>query len=324
VQTVVLTGTASPLGQRVGALLSCDRDVVRVVAVGDEVVGLSTELKRDFEGADVLVHLHESAAATRNVLEAAGAAGVAHVVLLSSATVYGASPANPVPLTEAAPLRPNPGVRLAVEAAERERLAAEWRDLHPGATVSVLRAAAQVAEDGDDWLERALRAAGRGAPAAADPPTQFVHVDDLAAAVDLARRRRLDGPYNVAPDGWLDGEARRALAGVPRVRVPERVRRLADWRWRLGLAKVPPALVAYARHPWVVANGKLRAEGWQPAFSNEEAFVAGHPPTPWATVSPHRRQQLAFGAVAAGAVAAAGTAAVVTQAIRRRQRQRRT
>jgi nucleoside-diphosphate-sugar epimerase len=319
VQTVVLTGTGSELGHRVRALLGNDPDVDRVVAVGDDALDRGPELKRDLDGANVLIHLHDDPAATRTVLEAAGAAGLGHVVLLSSATVYGASPANAVPLTEEAPLRPNPGVRLAVEAAERERLAAEWRDVHPGGTVSVLRAAAQVAEDGDDWLERALRAAGRGAPAADDPPTQFVHVDDLAAAVDVARRERLDGAYNVAPDGWLDGEARRALAGGPRIRLPERVRRLADLRWRLGLAEVPPALVAYARHPWVVANGKLRGEGWQPSYSNEEAYIAGHPPAPWATVSPHRRQQLAFGAVAAGAVAAAGTAAVAAWAIRRRR-----
>ena len=55
---------------------------------------------------------------------------------------------NPVPLTEDAPLRPNPELDFAVRAAERERLAAEWRPTHPGATVAVLRPAVPVAEDG--------------------------------------------------------------------------------------------------------------------------------------------------------------------------------
>ena len=59
----------------------------------------------------------------RRVLDAAAAAGRAHVVVLSSATVYGAWPTNPVPLTEDAPLRPNPGCAFAVQKAEIERLA---------------------------------------------------------------------------------------------------------------------------------------------------------------------------------------------------------
>ena len=54
-----------------------------------------------------------------------------------------------------------------------------------------------------------------------DPPTQLLHLDDLAAAVDVARRERLDGVVNVAPDGWIEGEDVRALAGTPpRLPVP--------------------------------------------------------------------------------------------------------
>ena len=57
----------------------------------------------------------------------------ARFVLLSSATVYGAWANNPVPLTEAATLRPNPELEFAVRAAERERIASDWKDEHPGA-----------------------------------------------------------------------------------------------------------------------------------------------------------------------------------------------
>ena len=68
---------------------------------------------------------------TRRVLEAAGAAGLGKVVLVSSAAVYGAWPNNPVPLTEDAPLRPNPGFPLGVHKAELERLLAEWALARP-------------------------------------------------------------------------------------------------------------------------------------------------------------------------------------------------
>ena len=63
---------------------------------------------------------------TRRVLEAAGRAGVNRVVRLSSAAVYGAWENNPVPLTEDAVLRPNPGYLPAILDAECERVLAEW------------------------------------------------------------------------------------------------------------------------------------------------------------------------------------------------------
>jgi hypothetical protein len=74
------------------------------------------------------------------------------------------------------------------------------------------------------------------------------------------------------------------------------------------------------RDPWVVANDKLKAAGWTPAYSNEEAFVAGHRPTPWSTLSPQRRQEVILGAsvAAIGATVAGATWAVVRLARRNR------
>ena len=60
---------------------------------------------------------------------------------MSTAAVYGAWATNPIPLTEDAPLRPNPGFGPAVHAAEVERLLHEWQHDQPDAMVTVLRAA---------------------------------------------------------------------------------------------------------------------------------------------------------------------------------------
>lgn len=340
-QVVVVTGAASLLGRRVCALAAADPAVSRVVAIDrrplparpgteDHQVDLAVDdLKPLFEGATTVVHLAQctgpepTAAAAdgdlaRRVLEAAGDVGVVHCVLLSSATAYGAWANNPVPLTEEAPLRPNPGVAVAAEKAEVERLAAEWRDAHPGATVTLLRPAVTVSPDGNGWLARALAGAASLPVAAEEPPSQFLDLDDLATAVDLARRRRLDGPRNVAPDGWISGETVRALAGVPRVRLPERLAlRLAGLRWRWRLAPTPPAMLPLTAHPWVVANDRLRSEGWDPQATNEEAYVASHRAGPWATLSPRRRQEIALG-VAVGLAATAAVGAVTL--LRRRRR----
>jgi nucleoside-diphosphate-sugar epimerase len=320
VRTIVLSGATTDLGRRVAALAAETRPAGAGAAESPAATVLALEaaserLKAQVEGAEALVHLGGSVDDARRMLDAAAAASIPHVVLLSSATVYGAWPNNPLPLTEDAPLRPNPGFAVAVEAGEVERIAAEWQDDHPGTTVAVLRPTVAVAEDSPSWLARGLRAAGalRGADEA--PPAQFIHLDDLAAAVDLAWRARLDGPRNVAPDGWIAGEDVRALAGVPAVRLPERLAtRLSILRWRLHLAPTPPELLPYAMHPWVVANDRLRADGWRPAYTNEEAFVAGHRPGPLATISPRRKQELALGI---SGVALAGIAAGAIAVVRR-------
>jgi len=342
---VVVTGAASVLGRRTVALVAEDPAVSRVVAldgrapsptspgVEAHAVDLAmADLKPLFEGATTVVHLAEisgpgqlddraigDGALARRVLDAASAVGAQHLVLLSSAIVYGAWANNPVPITEDSPLRPNPGVVAASEKAELERIAGEWRDAHPSATVAILRPTVTVSSEENGWLARALARSTSLAVADEEPPAQFLDVADLASAVDLARRARLSGARNVAPDGWISGDTLRSLAGgAPRVRLPERFAlKLAKVRWRWGLAPTPPSLLPLTVHPWVIANDRLKADGWQPASSNEEAYVGAHRAGPWATLSPRRRQELALGAAGAALV---GGVALATVAIRRRRR----
>lgn len=346
--TVVVSGAAGPVAEAVVSALVADADVtqVRVLAprrwgsavadpdrVSTAVVDLvGAELAPLLDGADTLVHLGVAGddldptllapgrvvAEGVAVLEAAARAGVTQVVVLSSATVYGAWPKNPVPLTEAAVLRPNPDFALAVELAELERLAAEWHDAHASTTLTVLRAVPVVADDHPDWLSRALRSALAFPVVDHDPATQFLHAVDLGSAVVLAARGGLDGVCNVAPDGWLTGGERRALDRRPRVRLGEGVgARVANVRWKLGLAPAPAALLPYVTHAWVVANDRLRAAGWEPTATNEDAYVAGFRAGPWATLSPGRRQELALAGAATGLVGAAVAAGV---AVARRRR----
>ncbi len=325
---IVVTGASGALGQAVRARLESDPEGGRVLALGDDVDLLTAELKPLLEGARTLVHLAsvfgpaldddpaveraDDVTAAQRLLEAAGDGGVQHVVLLSSATVYGAWANNALPLAEDATLRPCPEMAFAVQRAEIERRLAEWRHDHPGTTATVLRPSPVVGDDGPGgWLARALHEARRVADIEGDAPAQFLHLDDLASAVVLAVTARLDGARNVAPDGWLRGAEYTALdAGTPKVRVPRRVGdRLSRLRWTLRLAPTPPGLQPYARHPWVVANDALRADGWVPTRANDEAFVDGTPATVLATLSPRRRQEIALGVTGGALVAAVGGAA---------------
>jgi nucleoside-diphosphate-sugar epimerase len=280
-----------------------------------------TELKAVLHDTATLVLDEPGVDLARSALDAAGGASVERIVLVSSALVYGAWSNNPLPLTEDAPLRPNPDLPTAVEAGEVERLAMEWRDDHPGTTLVVLRPTVVVGDDTPSWLAKGVAAARRLRSAEDEPPGQYVHVDDVVAAIDIALAHPGDAVFNVAPDGWIPGAELRALAGGPRLRLPERAAaRLATARWHVGLSPAPPGVLPYGIHPWVIANDRLRAAGWAPSHTNEEAFVAGHRAGPLATLSPRRRQEIALGG--AGAILAAGIGGLVLMLLRRGRRTR--
>jgi nucleoside-diphosphate-sugar epimerase len=253
---------------------------------------------------------------TRRLLAAATEAGVRHVVALSSATVYGAWPNNPVPITEDAPLRPNPEVAYAVQKSYVEHVVSDWVDAEPGRTATVLRPVTALAEEGETWVAWALAEAASIRAGEDDPPAQFLHLDDLATAVEVARRERLDGPFNVAPDGWIAGDSVRALKGQgPRLRLPEGLAvRLEHVRWRLRRGRAAMGLLAFASYPCVVANDRLRSAGWAPRRTNEQAYVAGTEAKWWTTLSPKRRQELALGAAG---VAIAGVTTLTVLLVRR-------
>jgi len=325
---VAVTGAGSQLGRKVRALLA-DEGGAEVRELGDVLVD---DLVEPLDGTEAVLHLAggapqtpagatEDVAGTRRLLDAAAKASVPHVVMLSDATVYGAWPNNPVPLTDEAVLRPNPGFTYATERAELERLAGEWRESHPGTTVTILRPVRTPGRN--DWLIRALRPLPTVPELAVEPPVQFLDLGDLASAVALAGSKRLDGAFNVAPDRLIPGDEVRSLTGVgPRVRLPEKLAdRFARWRFRAGLGPTPPELVPYTLHPWVVANDRLRAAGWSPTVSSEEACVESHEVGPWARLSPGRRQEVAL---AAAGLALAGVAAGTAYAARTLLRNRRS
>lgn len=322
---IVVTGASGSVGRRVTDRLAQSGLVDEVVAVDvrgrrgrtADVVSRRVDLRRDdlkpvFEDASTVVHLastfeprndgvdtaHADIDATRRVLDAAGSAGVQRLVLLSSAMVYGAWAANPIPLTEDARVRPNPEFSFGVVKAQTEQLAEDWREAHPGTEVAILRPTTALAEGEITWVARSLRAATMIEVEAQDPPLQFLHLDDLADAVVLAAQGGLDGAYNVAPDGSVDGETCRELVGrVPRVRLPEEAaEEVGRFRWRHRLGSTPPGITPYTMYPWVIANDRLRAAGWEPQYTNEQAYVDGTPARPWATMNAKRRQQVALGA----------------------------
>ncbi len=346
---VLLTGAAGPLGRRLLWILANDPDVGEVIAVDScdlapvrSVWGsgrpslrtvrgrlASLDLVEVTAGVDQVIHL---AAGMGDELDGTGVAGVdvpgtrsllaalgevESMVVLSSATVYGAWPRNPVPLTERAPVRPNDGLEFANQKAEVERLVLNWAaDAPADPKVAILRPTLTLSAESLEWMERSAWGVV-GLRAGSDvPPAQFLHLDDLASAVDLARRRSLDGSYNVAPDGWIPPDDLVGLRGAgPRVPLPVPVAsRLAALSYRMSLLSTPSEAVPYTMYPWVVANDRLRSAGWSPEWTNEETFVAGTRAGPWATLNARRRQELGLAVAVLGVV---GVLVALVMAVRR-------
>jgi nucleoside-diphosphate-sugar epimerase len=330
-EIVVVTGADGPVGRRVVGLALDEPGVDRVVAVGRDLGDHPAGSRRggDVElvaapfalddprlaalvrGATRLLHLGARRGldldgtggadvdllGTRALLSTLAQVGhVGTVVVLSSALVYGARSTNPVPLTEASPVRPNPSIPAAVERAQLEGMVRSW-SVQRGASCAMVRPAVVVGPENGRWLARSPWSTAGLRVSGADAPVQFLHVDDLAAAVVTVCRAGADGPVNAAPDGWLTVDQVKALKGpAPRLRVPRALAvRLTRIGARLGLANDDPATVLAASEPWVVANDRLRGLGWVPEQTNEEAYVDADRGGPWARLTPRHRQQIALG-----------------------------
>ncbi len=250
-------------------------------------------LVEQLEGVDVLVHLafqldpirdldemrSINVDGTRAVMEAARAAGVARVIYLSSVLAYDASDGTSDGtreggmLVETSPLRASGGFAYASHKREVEAWLWPWHATHATPALTVLRSAAVLGPGVENFVTRALEQPV--IPRLPDtPPLQFVHVDDVVSAVVHAVRTPIEGAFNVAPDGGIDFDTTITLIGRPTLPMQlATLERLAVRGHRLGLLEVDEGIVDLFRHCWVMSNARLRATGWVPMCSNEEALL---------------------------------------------------
>jgi nucleoside-diphosphate-sugar epimerase len=345
--TVVITGISGALGRRL---------VAAIAQSGSwKVTGLDTawfpagvakprhftvhrvdlrsaDCAKLFAGAQAIVHLAAEDPAqtgdasltrstTERVLQGAADAGVRQLVVMSSATVYGAYADNPVPLTEDAPLKPNPGFQFAAAKAEVESLVERWRAEHPTIKVAVLRPAVTLGHpESRSWLADAVRPGVADRLGHALPAVQYVHVEDVATAILHAANVGLDGAFNVAADDWLQSEDAHALMGLgARLPLPDwfaaSVQKLADLR--PGLRR-PAGALPYSKFPWVIATDRLRSTGWVSLSNSAEAFVANKKPSEASLYFAKHRQEVTLAGV--GVLSVLATSALSWLGLRSRRK----
>lgn len=344
---VAVTGAAHGLGEVLAAAFARSGRFARVVAIDDhrgELSGVTWRVVdiRDpvllgrLAGIDVIVHLDLDLEAdadprtrraynvrgAQTVLTAAAAGNVRRVVIVTSAMVYGASPENPVPLPESAPLAADPDGSVAGDFLEIEQLAERARRSYPGMSVAVVRPAALVGPGIDTLITRHFESPRLLAVKGCAPRWQFCHVTDLVSALELAAAGEVAGSFAVGCAGWLDQQRVEELSGLRRIELPKRVTFATAQRLnQAGLTRAPVADLHYVVYPWVVDCQRLREAGWQPAVTNVEALEimlrqrAGHH-----AVAGRRLDRKDATITAAGAtVAVIGTAAIVHQVRKRRR-----
>jgi UDP-glucose 4-epimerase len=302
VTSIAITGASGLIGRRLVAALERRPDVTRIVGLdrrfptgvmSTRFVHRPTDiadpsLRDALHGVDVVVHLAVRVApvpdeaamrainvdGTRNVVEAAEQAGVARLIHLSSAAVYGAHPDNDVPLTESSPLRGTPGFPLSEHQRDVELWLAERAREPHNLEVAVLRAGALLGPGVDNLVTRQLEAPRFLMVRGHEPPLQFVHLDDLVSAIEHVIDHGLSGPYNVASEGWLACDQVAKVVGRGVLAVPEELAyTTAENLTRIGFGGFPPGLVAHLMHPWVMSPAKLIATGWQPRITNRAALA---------------------------------------------------
>jgi UDP-glucose 4-epimerase len=266
-----------------------DRDAVEgAVAGADVVIHLAFIIIGDPEEAQ-RVNLTGS----RNVFEAAVAAGAKRLVYTSSVAAYGFHPDNPQPLTEDVPARGSESFYYSAHKAELESLLA---DVVAGTDTDgyVFRPCIVAGADAITVVETAVRMLPLYgqipllrkivaeipflAPVLPDPGTRFqlVHSDDVAAALLAAVEGRGEpGRYNLAAPGEMSVRQFARTLGWWSIPVPAAALAPLDEL----LPKLPglPAEAAWltaARVP-VIMDADLAREklGWEPVYDAEETLA---------------------------------------------------
>ncbi len=255
-------------------------------------------------GADVVVHLafvifgsreetrRVNLEGSRNVFEAAAAAGARRLVYTSSVAAYGFHPDNPDVLSEEAGPRATEGFYYSAQKAELERA---LEDALAGSDTAayVLRPCIVAGRDApalvtslvrrvplSGIVRRGVRALERLpllSPVIPDPgiPFQLVHHDDVASAIAAAvEGRGAAGVYNLAaPDPLRARDLARAL-GWRWVPVPRALSgAVAGAVGRLPLAPPEAEWLNALRKPVLMDCSKARRElGWRPARSGRETL----------------------------------------------------
>ncbi len=210
---------------------------------------------------------------TQRFLAGCAAGSVSHVLYMSSATAYGADPAQTVPYDESEASRTYPGggqteyfhgFQYAAEKAEGEQLCRAFVGSHPDTLLQIVRPSVVGGPNVSNFIFRLMDKPVFFRPMGLDAAMQLVHEDDVARALVAIVTSKAEGAFNIAPDDTITvGESAR-ISGARSMVLPFRLLYALNWlAWRLNLravAEAPATFLYFAAYPWLVSNRRLKEE----------------------------------------------------------------
>lgn len=282
-KTILITGAGGALAQQVIARLKDKYHIVAVdfrrrVHTHEDMISYKVDYtKRVFEDIfrthkiDGLIHigrmgLYESdhyhrynvnVLGTQKLLDLCRKYCVRQVIVLSTYFVYGASPYNPALITEDFPLKASELTMDLVDSVELENLATIYLWKHPELNITILRpcniAGPGVLNSMSLLLSRSIAPVLMGF----SPMMQFIHVEDMAKAIQLAFEKNQPGIYNVTTADWVAYQKALRQCGCTLLPIPSLPKILPKQMSKLlGWKAFPSYLINYYKYP-VIIDGSL-------------------------------------------------------------------
>ena len=298
--TVLITGAAGALAQQVIQRL---RHQVQIVAVdfreqtfhSDDIPSYKLDYnKRVFEDLfktydfDSVIHLgriqsseetmlrryNANVLGTQKLMDLAHKYGIRHVVILSTFHVYGADAYNPALIDESAPLKAAELTQDLVDSVELENLANIYLWKYPDLHITILRPCNIVGPGVNNTISRLLSSKFPPCLVGFSPIMQFIHIDDMADAIELAHKKCHRGVFNVAPSDWVAYQDALELCGCTAIPVPSIPPILPKMIARLlNLKSFPSYLLNYFKYPVVIDGREFEDTfGFKPKHQLREIF----------------------------------------------------
>ena len=215
--------------------------------------------------------------ALHSVLESCARARVQHIIYLSSHTVYGARPGNPIPLTVRSPLRAPPDFPYGYDKFLSEQAIQEFSEHQGDTKITILQPCMVLGPTAASDVTQTFFRRWSLEVENYNPPLQFLYEEDLARVLNIFIERAIPGTFNVAGDGVV---FYREMAGIVKSRLVSLPAFLAyplvQMTWNLHLQRYSgAAALNLVRYPIVMSTGTLRqATGYRFWHTSMETLTA--------------------------------------------------
>jgi 1-acyl-sn-glycerol-3-phosphate acyltransferase/nucleoside-diphosphate-sugar epimerase len=211
---------------------------------------------------------------SKSVLSLCQAGGVSHVVLVSSAEIYGSDYSHPGMVRE----------RDTVVLKRANRLAADWVEIESLANTllgntacrsTIVRPCFVLSGDPREFGSRLFQSRYAFPLAGYDPNIQLLATDDLAEAIGTIVDAGKTGVYHVAPRDSIPLRKLLRLAGCRIIPIPYSFQRVARAIGSRIARAAPTDQIEYLRYPWTVSVDKLKRDlQFQPQHDSAEVILA--------------------------------------------------